>query len=57
MSGFDYDVADYLRDYDEEQPNGSCAECGGDLYEDDLCERSGERICGECAEWGREKWS
>lgn len=49
----DYEVAWEFRDYDEDdEPIGSCDDCDGDLYEDDMREIAGLRLCGQCA-WRR----
>lgn len=47
-----YETAWHLCDYDEPQIVGSCDDCDGDLYDDDVCERAGLRLCGEC-DWAR----
>lgn len=49
MSHDDYEVADYLRDYDEDEPIGACDECSGDVYEDAVVYAYGSTLCDQCA--------
>jgi len=58
-AGFDYRCAvcghtvdqDFDEDYfdDDNEPIGSCEECGTNLYPGDDCDEAGDGLCDQCA--------